>query len=101
KTVTISSDDVTAAIQDELAGITQAVKNVLQETPPELSADVMDKGMVLSGGSSQLRHIEKLMSQAIGVPAYVADEPLLCVARGTGIALDNLETYKRSILASK
>lgn len=101
KTVTIISDDVTAAIQDELNGIIQAVKNVLQETPPELSADVMDKGMVLSGGSSQLRHIDKLMSQAIGVPAYVADEPSLCVARGTGIALDNLESYKRSILATK
>ena len=101
KTVTIISDDVTDAIQDELTGIIQAVKNVLQETPPELSADVMDKGMVLSGGSSQLRHIDKLMSQAIGVPAYVADEPHLCVARGTGIALDNLESYKRSILATK
>jgi len=101
KTVVIISDDVTEAIQNELAGIIQAVKNVLQDTPPELSADVMDKGMVLSGGSSQLRLMDKLLSQAIGVPAYVADEPLLCVARGTGIALDNLESYKRSILATK
>lgn len=101
KTVVIISDDVTEAIQNELAGIIQAVKNVLQDTPPELSADVMDKGMVLSGGSSQLRMIDKLLSQAIGVPAYVADEPLLCVARGTGIALDNLESYKRSILATR
>lgn len=101
KTVTIVSDDVTEAIQNELAGIIQAVKNVLQDTPPELSADVMDKGMVLSGGSSQLRMMDKLLSQAIGVPAYVADEPLLCVARGTGIALDNLESYKRSILATR
>ncbi len=101
KTVTIISDDVTEAIQNELAGIIQAVKNVLQDTPPELSADVMDKGMVLSGGSSQLRLMDKLLSQAIGVPAYVADEPLLCVARGTGIALDNLESYKRSILATR
>ncbi|MBI3572608.1 MAG: rod shape-determining protein [Candidatus Kerfeldbacteria bacterium] len=101
KTVSIISDDVTEAIQNELAGIIQAVKNVLQETPPELSADVMDKGMILSGGSSLLRHIDTLMSQAIGVPAYVADEPLLCVARGTGIALDNLESYKRSILFTK
>ncbi|MEK7537548.1 MAG: rod shape-determining protein [Patescibacteria group bacterium] len=101
KTVTIVSDDVTEAIQNELAGIIQAVKNVLQDTPPELSADVMDKGMVLSGGSSLLRMMDKLLSQAIGVPAYVADEPLLCVARGTGIALDNLESYKRSILATR
>lgn len=101
KTVVIVSDDVTEAIQNELAGIIQAVKNVLQDTPPELSADVMDKGMVLSGGSAQLRLMDKLLSQAIGVPAYVADEPLLCVARGTGIALDNLESYKRSILATR
>lgn len=101
KTVVIISDDITEAIQNELAGIIQAVKTVLQDTPPELSADVMDKGMVLSGGSSQLRMIDKLLAQAIGVPAYVADEPLLCVARGTGIALDNLESYKRSILATR
>lgn len=101
KTIVIVSDDVTEAIQNELGGIIQAVKNVLQDTPPELSADVMDKGMVLSGGTSQLRQLDKLLSQAIGVPAYVADEALLCVARGTGIALDNLESYKRSILATR
>ncbi len=101
RTVSIISDDVTAAIQNELGGIIQAIKNVLQETPPELSADVMDKGIVLSGGTSQLRNIDKLVAQAIGVPAYVADEPYLCVARGTGIALDNLEAYKRSILSSR
>jgi len=88
-------------IQNELTGIIQAVKNVLQDTPPELSADVMDKGMVLSGGSSQLRNIDKLLANAIGVPAYVADEPSLCVARGTGVALDHLESYKRSILSTK
>lgn len=101
RTLTISSDDVTNAIQDELEEIISAVKSVLHNTPPELSADVMDKGMVFAGGSSLLRNIDKLFSQATGVPAYVADEPLLCVARGTGIALDNLESYKRSILAAK
>lgn len=101
RTVAILSDDITAAIQNELNGIIQAIKTVLQDTPPELSADVMDKGIVLSGGTSQLRNIDKLVAQAIGVPAYIADEPYLCVARGTGIALDNLEAYKRSILSSK
>ncbi|MBI5404837.1 MAG: rod shape-determining protein [Candidatus Kerfeldbacteria bacterium] len=101
KTIAVNSDDVTEAIQDELAGIIQAVKAVLQETPPELSADVIDKGMVISGGSGQLRHLDRLLASATGVPAYVADDPLLCVARGTGIALDNLESYKRSILAAK
>lgn len=101
RTITVVSDDVTDAIQDELNGIIQAVKLVLQDTPPELSADVIDKGMVLSGGSAQLRLIDQLLTAATGVPSYIADEPLLCVARGTGIALDNLESYKRSILSTK
>jgi len=101
RTITVTSDDVTEAIQDELEGIISAVKSVLYNTPPELSADVIDKGMILSGGSSLLRNIDQLLSQATGVPAYVADDALLCVANGTGIALDNLESYKRSILAAK
>jgi len=97
--ITINSDDITEAIQDELSAIITAVKSVLYETPPELSADVMEKGMVFSGGSALLRNIDKLLNQATGVPAYVTDEPLLAVARGTGLALDNLESYKRSILS--
>lgn len=101
RTISVSSDDITEAVQDELEGIIDAVKDVLHNTPPELSADVIDKGMILTGGSSQLRNIDKLISRATGVPAYVADEPLLCVAKGTGIALENLESYKRSILAMK
>ncbi|RJO59261.1 rod shape-determining protein [Candidatus Parcubacteria bacterium] len=99
-TLRLSSDDVTAAIQNELMGIIQAVKSVLQNTPPELSADVIDKGMVLSGGSALLRSLDKLLAQETGVPAYVAEEPLLCVAKGTGVALDNLDSYKRSILSA-
>ena len=101
KTISVISDDVTEAIQDELSEIIRAVKMVLQNTPPELSADVIDKGIVLSGGTALLRNIDKLIAQATGVPAYVVDEPLLCVAKGTGIALDNLESYKRSILSAK
>lgn len=100
-TLRVSSDDVTEAIQNELTGIVQAVKSVLQNTPPELSADVIDKGMVLSGGSSLLRNMDKLLTQTTGVPAYVADDALLCVAKGTGVALDNLESYKRSVLATR
>ena len=101
KNLEITSDDVTEAIKDQLEGIVGAVKNVLHKTPPELSADVMDKGMVLTGGTALLRNMDKLFSQATGVPAYVADDSLLCVAKGTGIALDNLDAYKRSILATK
>lgn len=101
RTVTISSDDITEALQNELQGLISAVKSVLYQTPPELSADIMDKGMVLSGGTSLLRNMDKLLAQATGVPAYTADDALLCVARGTGIALENLESYKRSILSTK
>ncbi|MBI2636716.1 MAG: rod shape-determining protein [Parcubacteria group bacterium] len=100
RTVTVSSDDVTEAIQAELEGIIASVKLVLQSTPPELSADVIDKGIVLSGGSSLLRNMDRLIAQATGVPAYTADEALLCVAKGTGVALENLESYKRSILST-
>ncbi len=100
RTITAASDDITEAIQTELEGIISAVKTVLQNTPPELAADVIDKGIVLSGGSSLLRNMDRLIAQATGVPAYTADDALLCVAKGTGIALDNLESYKRSILAT-
>jgi len=99
--ITVSSDDVSDALQDELAGMIAAIKAVLYNTPPELSADIMDKGMVLTGGTALLRNIDELLSQAIGVPAYNADDPLLCVVKGTGIALENLAAYKRSILAMK
>lgn len=101
RVIGVNSDDITQSIQSELNAIIMAVKSVLHETPPELSADVIERGMILSGGSSQLRNLDKLLTQAIGVPAYVAEEPLLSVAKGTGMALDNLESYKRSILAMK
>ena len=99
--VKVTSDDVTDAIQHQLNGLTTAVKEVLNGTPPELCADVMEKGMILSGGTSQLRHLADLFNQATGVPAYVADDPWLCVVKGTGIALENLNSYKRSILATR
>lgn len=101
RTIVVNSDDVTEAIQNELEAIVAATKSVLHNTPPELSADVIDKGMIISGGSGLLRNIDKLLSRATGVAAYVADDPLLCVAKGTGIALENLDMYKRSLLATK
>lgn len=100
KIVEVTSDDVTNAIQNELEGIIATVKEVLQKTPPELSADVMDKGIVISGGSSQLRNLDRLIAEATGVPVFVAEDPQLCVAKGTGIALENLDAYKRSIFTS-
>lgn len=101
RSLTVSSDDVTEAIQNELEMIIGAIKKVLHKTPPELAADIMDKGIILSGGSALLRNIDQLISRTMGVPAYVADDALLCVVKGTGIALENLDSYKRSILATK
>jgi len=101
RSIEVTSDDTTEAIQNELRGIIETVKDVLYRTPPELSADVMDKGIMLSGGTSQLRNLDQLIAEATGVPTYVADEPVQCVVKGTGIALENLEAYKRSILATR
>ncbi|MFA7653513.1 MAG: rod shape-determining protein [Candidatus Magasanikbacteria bacterium] len=99
--ITVNSDDITEALQHDLGLLIDAVKEVLNQTPPELSADVMDKGIIVTGGSAQLRNINELIAQATGVPTYIAEEPQLCVAKGTGIALENLENYKRSIMATK
>lgn len=99
RNIRVSSNEVTEAIQDELKEIVEAVKKVLQETPPELAADVMDKGMVLSGGGALLRNLDQYITRMTGVPCYSADDPLLCVAKGAGVALDNLEIYKKTILA--
>lgn len=101
KTIEITNKEVVEAISNELREIIKAIKAVLQETPPELSADVMNKGMVLSGGGALLDKIDELITKIIGVPCYIADDPLLSVAKGTGITLENLEVYKRSIMAKK
>jgi rod shape-determining protein MreB len=101
KTVTVQTNEVVQAISDDLAEIARAVKTVLQETPPELASDIIDKGMVMTGGTALLRNLDRYISQSVGVPCYVAEEALLCVAKGTGIALDNLDSYKKSILSAK
>ncbi|HDH07556.1 MAG TPA: rod shape-determining protein, partial [Candidatus Moranbacteria bacterium] len=101
RTVKISSNEITEALQDELREIINTIKKVLQETPPELAADIMDKGMVLSGGGALLRNMDQLITKTIGVPCYVADEPLFCVVKGTGAVLENLDVYKRTIMLSK
>lgn len=97
RTVRIGSNEITEAITEPLESIVGAVKSVLEKTPPELSSDIIDKGMVMTGGGSQLRHISDLLTQVTGVPAYVADHPLTCVAYGTGIALEHLDILKDSL----
>jgi rod shape-determining protein MreB and related proteins len=101
KVIKVSSNEITEAMQDELREVINAIKKVFQETPPELAADVIDKGMVLSGGGALLRNLDQLITKTIGVPCYVADDPLFCVIKGIGIALDNLEIYKRTIMITK
>ena len=101
RTVAIYSSEVTEAVAEPLHEIIQAIKRVLADTPPELAADIMEQGIVMSGGTSLLRNIDELVYQETGVPAHIADEPLLCVAKGTGIALEHLEVYKRSIMAKR
>lgn len=101
KMLNLSSNEVTEAMQDELREIINVIKHVLQETPPELAADVMDKGMILSGGTAQLRNLDQLIMKTIGVPCYVADDAAFCVAKGTGIVLENLDVYKRSLMMGK
>lgn len=101
KNIEVKSNEITHAIADQLKDIVYTLKVVLRETPPELSSDVMDKGMILSGGGALLKNLDQLITEATGVPAYVAEEALLCVVRGTGIALENLDTYKRSVMSKK
>lgn len=101
KTIEVTNKEVVEAISGELKEIIRAIKSVLQVTPPELASDVIDRGMFLSGGGALLANIDDLISKATGVPCYIANEPLLCVAKGAGIVLENLETYKRSIMSKK
>jgi rod shape-determining protein MreB len=99
RTITVSSTDVTNAIQDSLQSIVGAIRSVLERTPPELASDVVDRGIVLSGGTAMLRNLDRLITEEIGIPCYVADHPMECVAMGAGIALDHLDLIKRSMPA--
>lgn len=95
--IEVSEIQINEAIKQTLLDIIQAVKGVLEQTPPELASDIIDKGIVMSGGTSLLKNFDKLMTQITGVPCHVAEDALLCVVRGTGVALENIELYKRSI----
>lgn len=95
--INLTRAEVTQAITPVLHLVITAIKSVLEETPPELAADIIDKGIVMAGGTSLLRNFDKLVTKMTGVPAHIADEPLLCVVRGTGVAIENIELYKRSI----
>jgi len=101
ESVIVTTNDIVQAVKDPIAEIIAAVKEVLQQTPPELASDVMDKGIVMTGGGSLLRNIDLLFTKVTGVPCQVAEEPMLCVVKGVGIAIEHLEAYKRSVLWAK
>ena len=101
RSVVISSWEITEGIRPTLLQIIGAVKGVLEDTPPELAADIIDKGIVMSGGTSTLKNFDKLMTEETGVPSHVADDALFCVVRGTGLVLENIELWKRSITTKR
>ena len=101
RTAEVKTNEIVKAISKELREMIKAIKDVLQETPPELAADIIDQGITMTGGSSQLRNLPELVFRRTGVKAVLAKDALYCVALGTGIALEHLDTYKKSIIAKR
>jgi rod shape-determining protein MreB and related proteins len=101
RTAQVSTNEIVRAIDKELRTMIGAIKDVLAQTPPELSADIIDDGIIMTGGTSQLRNLADLVYRRTGVKAKVAEEPFLCVAKGTGEALNHLDTYKKSIISKR
>lgn len=97
KTISITSGEVTEAIAEPIAAIVGVVKSVLEKTPPELASDIIDRGIVMTGGGSLLRNFDRLLTRETGVPCYVADNPIGCVALGAGRALETYEVIRRSL----
>jgi rod shape-determining protein MreB len=98
KNITINSNEIAEALNPYLTEIAESIRNVFNVTPPELVADIMEKGIILSGGSVQLHHMSEFLERFLGVQAYVAEDPLFCVAKGTGMILNHLDAYKRTLL---
>lgn len=101
RTAEVKTNEIVKAIGKELRDMIKAIKDVLQETPPELSADIIDNGITMTGGSSMLRNFPELVYRRTGVKAVLAKDALYCVAKGTGIALEHLDTYKKSIITKR
>ncbi len=97
RTIEVNSNEITEAIQEPLEAVVNAVRTVLSETPPELSSDIIDKGMIMTGGGAMLRRINELLTEVTGVPCYVADQPANCVAIGTGLALEHIDILRDSL----
>lgn len=101
RTTDIKTNEIVRAISRELREMVKAIKDVFQETPPELAADIIDHGIIMTGGTSQLRNFPELIRRRTGVKAILADQALFCVVKGTGVALEHLDTYKRTVLTKR
>ncbi len=101
KTIEITSEEIYKALSDPVASILDAIKSTLEQTPPELSADIMDRGIVMAGGGSLLRGLDRLVSEQTGMPVHLADDPLLAVAYGTGRVLENIHILRKVIIHPK
>lgn len=101
RNIKLSSNEIAKAIKDVCDEIVEGVKHILRDTPPELSADIMNKGMILAGGGALLRGLDQLIAKSTGVPCFVAEDALFCVAKGTGVVIENLDLYKKSIIHQK
>jgi rod shape-determining protein MreB len=101
RTTEIRTNEVVRAIGKELREMVKAIKDVFQNTPPELAADIIDGGIIMTGGTSQLRNFPELIKRRTGVKAELANDALFCVAAGTGIALEHLDAYKQAVLAKR
>ena len=101
RTTEVKTNEIVKAISRELREMVKAIKDVFQDTPPELASDIIDGGVIMTGGTSQLRNLPELIRRRTGVKAVLADQALFCVAKGTGVALEHLNTYKRTILAER
>lgn len=101
RSVSVTSNEVCRAIKTPLMQIIGAVKGVLEDTPPELAADIIDKGIIMSGGTSLLSNFDKLLTEETGVPSHIAEDSLFCVVRGTGVVMENIELWKRSVTTKR
>lgn len=99
--IELTTNDTVKAITPEVKEIVKTIKNVLRDTPPELVSDIIDRGIIMTGGTSLLCGIDELVYKETGVRAYLADDPLFCVVKGTGIALEHLDVYKKSIISKR
>jgi len=99
--IEVKTNEIVKAIDRELRQVIEAIRNVLQDTPPELVGDIIDNGIIMTGGSSLLRHVPALIERRTGVRAILAEDAFFCVIKGTGVALEHLDVYKKSILSKR